>query len=104
MKSNTCTKRQWLTIQQKCDIIDEHERCPVLTLAQLAHWALQTLKLSHPPADATIFRMLRDAATIRKKPQFAVTPKGRALRVRCPELEEQLAAFIISCQRQYACL
>ncbi|KAG2795582.1 hypothetical protein PC116_g26820 [Phytophthora cactorum] len=33
------TKGPWLTSKEKCKIIEGHNRCPSLTLSQLAHWA-----------------------------------------------------------------
>eukprot|EP00644_Phytophthora_capsici_P008461 jgi/Phyca11/566039/estExt2_Genewise1.C_PHYCAscaffold_200031 len=98
------TKGLWLTINQKCKVIEKHCRCPSLTLSELGRWALHAFGLSHPPADATTFRVLRDAATIKAKLQTATTAKGRISRVRCPELEIQLGEFVMECQSAHVCL
>ncbi|KAE8986879.1 hypothetical protein PR003_g17522 [Phytophthora rubi] len=98
------TKGLWLTIKQKCEIIDEHNQFPTHSLPELSCWAQDKFKLSHPPATATIFRVLRDANIIKQKRVNATTAKGRTLCVRCPELETQLAAFVMGCQRKNVCL
>ncbi|GMG15461.1 unnamed protein product [Phytophthora fragariaefolia] len=55
------TKRLWLTIKQKCDIIDENNWCPTHSIPELSRWAQDILK---PPPNMTSALQSVDAGII----------------------------------------
>ncbi|KAE9006841.1 hypothetical protein PF005_g14322 [Phytophthora fragariae] len=72
------TKRKWLTIAQKWQVIEEHGR-------------------SQPSPSLADLDILRSVTTAKSKMEAACTPKGLSLTLRCPELEERLASYVEAC-------
>jgi hypothetical protein len=86
---------KWLTIEEKYALVVKHRRCPELSQAKLARWAMTAFNLERAPSANTVKKVLETAQEVELKHQQGITKRGRD--VVSPELEAALKAFADSC-------
>lgn len=91
------TSRSVLTVAQKRDILAEYDRRLAdkqpSTQEQLALWAKNRFKLSLPPNQATISRLLSQSSNLRSVPNANLGIQKRRIS-KAPELERQLHQWV----------
>ncbi|KAI1000312.1 hypothetical protein K3495_g7883, partial [Podosphaera aphanis] len=92
-----------LTVDEKLKICKKHADCSSMSQTALAEWAKQEFSLQKPPTQGTISNILK------KEKEFeALGPSchhaKRARTVKCSELDQALAEWVLQCQARRVAL